>query len=180
VEDFSSIRVTVTKVALLSEEQGQQPIWEGQQEINILDLSDTSEIFAIGEGIPEGLYDKIRLHIDPASLVFEPQADFRLPGNVDKIDLNPRGKFEVRANETLWILLDFGAAKTLAVSNGGIFRPVVFVDVVDALATQRLRRLRGEIAEVNDASVVVCHPTVAKADFCSTVTVGASTSVSDR
>jgi hypothetical protein len=166
----------VTKVELLSEELGQQTIWEGRQEINILDLSDTSEIFAVGDKIPVGLYDKIRLHVDPNSLEFVPQADFRLPGNVDKIDLNPRGKFEVREDETLWIRLDFDAAKTLAVSNGGILRLVIFADVIDPMAaavTRRLTRLRGEITEVNGASVVVCHPTITSTDFCPTVTVGA-------
>jgi hypothetical protein len=80
----------------------------------------------------------------------------------------------------LWIQLDFDVAKTLAVSNSGILRPVVFVDILDPAdtsGTQRQTRLRGEIAEVNDTSVVICHPTVANADFCLTVTVGATTSV---
>ena len=141
VEDFSSIRITVTQVELLSEELGQQTIWEGRQEIDLLELSLNSEIFAGGE-VPTGVYDKIRLHVDPDSLVFVPPADFRLPGNVAKIDLNPRGKFEVSENETLWIQLDFDASKTLAVSNGGILRPVVFVDIIgdsaDVSVTQRL------------------------------------------
>lgn len=177
-DDFTSIKVTVTGVELLSEGQGNPLLWDSPEEVDLLELATYAELFAVGTDIPAGLYDKIRLHVDPGSLTLEPspEAAIRLPG--DKIDLNPRGKFRVSPGETLVVVLDFDAAKSLSISRGGILRPVVFVDVVDGSApAQRLTRIRGEVSQVGETSLEVCHPTIARPDYCVNATLGANTSV---
>jgi len=191
-DDFASILLTVEKVELLSQDLGPHTLWQGSEEVDLLALSDHSELFAVADDVPAGPYDKIRLHVADDSLTLIPkdpgkEANYRLPGS--KLDLNPRGRFEVTAGETLYIQLDFDAAKTLAFSNvpkghreEGIFRPVVFVTILGADSgtgehSGALTRIRGEIQSADAESFVLCHPTVANADYCATVAVSADTSV---
>jgi len=183
-DDFTSIELTVTKIELLSEDLGIHPIWYGSEKIDLLDLSEHAELFAVGE-VPAGLYDKMRLHVGEDSLVLvakDPatETDYRLPGS--KIDLNPRGKFEVTPGEVLYVEMDFDANKTLAFSKGGIFRPVAFVTVLEpddgsVDDAQKLTRIRGEIESVGTDSFVLCHPNVTTADYCAPVLLGSLTSV---
>jgi hypothetical protein len=179
--EFQSIEITVTKVLLLSKDRPPHTLWEGSQPVNILELSEYAELFVVGEEVPAGLYDKLRLQV--AGVVQAVDADlqpvtFALPGN--KIDLNPRGEFEVLPGQTLYLVLDFDATKTLAVSTAGIFRPVVFVNVlgtadVSPAIGDRLVRMRGEIEDTANASFVLCHPRVADPDYCVDVSLADAT-----
>jgi len=71
-----------------------------------------------------------------------------------KIDLNPRGDFEVTAGATLSIRIDIDADKSIKLHQAGqsgkcIFRPVVFVDIMVGAPPRRCpRSIRAEIAEV--------------------------------
>ena len=70
--------------------------------------------------IHSGTYHKIRLHVTEVELVKEGQEPVitKLPAN-GKVDLNPRGTFEVIAGGHLMIELDVDAEKSIHPVNKG-------------------------------------------------------------
>jgi len=95
-----------------------------------------------------------------AAGVPEPQADWehpRLPGN-GKLDLNPRGTFQVVGGETLVIELDMDMNKSLHVHQTGNgrwqFRPVVFVTIRPD--DTKLVRVFGRVENLGATSFELC------------------------
>ena len=138
---FEEINITVVMAELLSDD-GRVTIFEGERTFNLLDLTDV-RIFAIREGVPAGTYSKIRLTLTEIELVDNMGTDDpadddiyypKLPGN-GKLDLNPRGDFNVVTDGTLAIQIDMDANKSIHIVKLGNkdvynFRPVVFIDIV--------------------------------------------------
>lgn len=167
--DFAEVNVTITEVSLIpdddSENNGHVVIFQGEKTINLLSLTDFSELFAISNEVPVGQYEKIRLHLkQPDGIELVKKDDLgniiktvypNMPGN-GKLDLNPRGNFRVVAGQTLYIQLDIDANKSLHIvetGNGGYqFRPVVFVDVIDHQFSGKLVRHFGYVHNLNMAN----------------------------
>lgn len=162
---FKKINITVIKAELMSD-NGRVTVFQGKRTFNLLDLTD-ARIFAIREGIPSGSYNKIRLTledkgielVDYDNLTYYP----KLPGN-NKLDLNPRGKFDVVAGATLVIQIDIDANKSIHIVKKGKkdeynFRPVVFIDIVTDTFKERFVKLHGDIHAVNtaDLSFKLCN-----------------------
>ncbi len=112
---FEEINITVIKAELLSD-NGHVTVFEGERTFNLLELTD-ARIFAIREGVTAGSYSKIRLTLSDIELVDNMGTDDpvddaiyhpKLPGN-GKLDLNPRGEFNVVAGGTLTIQIDMDA-----------------------------------------------------------------------
>ena len=157
-DDYDEIWISVTKVLLIpsnrNPNQSSVVIYETVEghEVNLLDLRDEDFLLTIKKRVPAGWYSKIRLEVKEVWTEGGPCATFKLPSN--KIDLNPRGDFEVRSKETLAIRLDIDADKSINLHKAGksgkcIFRPVVFVDIDTIKTPQRCPRiLVGEIKEL--------------------------------
>jgi hypothetical protein len=171
VDDFTSIRMTVSRVDLLSPDLGRQNLWAGSETIDLLQLAEYSELFAVGDTVPAGTYDQIQIQVDKSSLVTEPPSAFSL--NTDHINLNPQGGFPVTPGDTLYVKLDFDAAAMLNSADANDFlEPRVFVDILGAEsgASQGLTRLRGEITGVSAGSFLLCHPLRGgDGEYCTTV-----------
>ncbi len=167
VDDFTSIRMTVSRVDLLSPDLGRQNLWAGSAEIDLLELAEYSELFAVGDAVPAGTYDQIQIQVDKSSLVTEPPSAFAL--NTDHINLNPQGGFQVSPGDTLYVKLDFDAAAMLNSADANDFlEPRVFVDVLDFIRPQGLTRVRGRIQSVSP--LVLCRPLPGATDeYCTTV-----------
>ena len=166
---FEEINITVVKAELLSD-SGRVTIFQGNRTFNLLDLTD-AKVFAIREGVPAGTYNKIRLTLTDMDLVDNngtnnPADDVifhpKLPGN-GKLDLNPRGDFDVISGETLVIQIDMDANKSIHIVKKGNkneyqFRPVVFVDIVTDAFKERFVKLHGVIEDVDstDQSFELC------------------------
>ena len=77
-----------------------------------------------------------------------------------KIDLNPQGSFDVVPGETLYIQLDMDAKKSIKIDDVGngdyIFRPVVFVDVINHAQLGKLVRLSGIVTDLDDDRFYLC------------------------
>lgn len=157
-DDYDEIWINVTKVLLIPSNRNlnRSPvvIYESVEghEVNLLDLRDEDFLLTIKKRVPKGWYSKIRLEVKEIWAEGGPCATFKLPSN--RIDLNPRGDFEVRSMETLAIRLDIDANKSINLHEAGssgrcIFRPVVFVDI-DTIKTPRrcARILAGEITQL--------------------------------
>lgn len=170
---FEEINITVIKAELLSD-SGTVTIFEGERTFNLLDLTD-ARIFAIREGVTAGTYNKIRLTLTEIELVdYDDQADPanyltyypKLPGN-GKLDLNPRGSFDVVAGSTLTIQIDMDANKSIHIVKNGHkdeyqFRPVVFITIVTDAFTERYVKLHGDIEAINstDQSFKLCNTNI--------------------
>jgi len=169
---FEEINITVTKAELLSDD-GAVTIFQGERTFDLLDLTD-ARIFAIREGIAAGTYNKIRLTLTEIELVdYNDQNDRQeflkyypnLPGN-GKLDLNPRGSFDVVSGGTLTIQIDMDANKSVHIVGNGAgkyqFRPVVFITVINSAITDRLVKLQGDIDSIDtsDESFKLCNTNI--------------------
>ncbi len=153
-DDFAAIEVTVTAVSLIDDEENLVEVWrsEAGKTIDLLSLETESELFTLATDVPVGWYDKIRLTIDGVELVddLDVRTAVNLPAS-GKIDLNPRGRFYVSADETLSVQLDIDANKSIHLVNANhyVLRPVVFVDILTAADAGRLVRLPGTVVSVD-------------------------------
>lgn len=167
-DDFEKINITVIKAELMSD-HGQVTIFQGEDTFNLLDLTD-ARIFAIREGVASGTYNKIRLTLKENGIELVDYDDKdnpfyypKLPGN-NKLDLNPRGSFNVVADTTLLIQIDMDASKSIHIVKKGNqdeynFRPVVFIDVVTDEFVERFVNLHGDIDAIDtaDQSFKLCN-----------------------
>jgi hypothetical protein len=117
--------------------------------------------------VPVGTYSKVRMTLSDLALVECDAAGLpedqglwvhpRLPGN-GKLDLNPRGTFQVVGGETLVIELDMDMNKSLHVHQTGNgrwqFRPVVFVTIRPD--DTKLVRVFGRVENLGATSFELC------------------------
>ena len=124
--------------------------------VDLLDLRDEDFLITVKKRVRAQKYEKIRLRISDIEPVGGPCAHFKkLPAN-GKIDLNPRGTFEVVAGETLSVRLDIDANKCMNVSAACNFRPVVFVDIEHGAPLRPCPRiLTGTIASINKRDGII-------------------------
>jgi hypothetical protein len=169
---FEEINITVLKAELMSD-NGRVTIFQGEHTFNLLDLTE-ARIFAVREGVASGSYNKIRLTLKDNGIELVDYNDTdnplddavyypKLPGN-NKLDLNPRGSFNVLAGTTLVIQIDMDANKSIHIVKKGKkdeynFRPVVFIDIVTDGFTERFVNLHGDIRDINttDHSFKLCN-----------------------
>lgn len=152
---------TITSVKLIGDD-AQVDLFEGSRTLDLLKLSDFSELFTASDHVPPGRYSKIRLQLsdlvlrdldDQGDLVEEQHP--QIVGN-GKIDLNPRGSFDLDAGDVVFVELDFDMQKSLKITETGngklILRPVIFVNIrTEPRPDSRLTRIHGRIAGI-DAS----------------------------
>lgn len=155
-DDFDQVLMTLSSIALLGDE-GQEVIWTGEETFDLLDLESFRDLFAINDTVPVGIYDKLRLQISTLTLVRGEGDDaeeipVKLPAN-GKVDLNPRGEFEVLTTGVLLIGMDIDANRSIHVVETGNgryrFRPVIFVDVIAAPDQGKLMRLHGTVQDLD-------------------------------
>jgi hypothetical protein len=157
-DEYDEMWITITGVSIIpAEGSGSAPFIvyssTAGYEVNLLDYRDEDFLFTIKHGIPVGTYEKIRLEIAEIRPVGGPcdEMEIKLPSG--KIDLVPRGSFEVDRDETLAIRLDIDANKSINFHEAGqsgkcIFRPVVFVDIEPVELMSRCPKiLKGTLEE---------------------------------
>ena len=148
-------------------EDGQVTLFEGEQTLDLLQLGDFSELFAVSDQVPPGSYSKIRMQVsdlvlrdidrdENGNVIVLDEEYPQIVGN-GKIDLNPRGPFDLRSGDVVFIELDFDMEKSLKITETGngklIVRPVIFVDIrTQPRPDARLTRIHGEITEIDLAS----------------------------
>ncbi|MGQ9694425.1 MAG: DUF4382 domain-containing protein [Thermodesulfobacteriota bacterium] len=160
-DDYERIWITITEVSLIPVDHNGTPVVIFKKadglRIDLLEYRDEDYLLTIKEGIPVGLYAKIRLAINDIEV--EPKAgaacsnlEIKLPRG--KIDLNPREPFLVSPGGKLSIRLDIDANKSINLHKAGksgkcIFRPVVFVDIKEGIPIGRCPKiLRGTIDQL--------------------------------
>lgn len=171
--DVDQALATITSIDLLGE-AGPVSLYSGLVTVDLLRLTDYSELFAVRDDVPAGSYSKIRLQLSRLELVRLDDSGAvaetivpRLVGN-GKIDLNPQGPFFVAPGATLVITLDFDVGKSLKITQTGngrlIVRPVVFVDIANGLPSPGLTRLHGRVADLTaEGNFRLCQTRLASA-----------------
>ncbi len=166
-DDFDQVNLTVESISFLSEDDGHETIvFNEARVVDLLALQNHSDLLVTAV-IPVGTYNKIRLHVSQVELVkfvgegMEPESYItKLPAN-GKVDLNPRGTFEVSGDAHLIIELDVDAEKSIHIIEKGNgdknfnFRPVVFVNILgeDEL---KLVILDGKVLATETAGFQLC------------------------
>jgi hypothetical protein len=186
-DEFDQILVDVREIRLLSDDNGQVTIFpdsttdeNASKVIDLLELQTHAELFSVA-AVPVGTYNKIRLFIDSIKLIEPDDPDDQNDDDLDtrtikiedlpangKIDLNPRGDFELEDNQTLLIELDMDANRSFQAHPTGNgewrFRPVVFVDV----APDGLVRISGTV-DATGPNLIVCQEREPADDLCVTL-----------
>jgi hypothetical protein len=166
-DDFCQVRATVTGIDLLSDGGASASLYTGERTVDVLAMRNFSDFFTVDPAVPIGTYSKVRLTLADLALVEcdadgvpEPEPDWdhpNLPGN-GKLDLNPRGGFQVIGGEMLVIELDLDMEKSLHVHETGNgtwqFRPVVFVTIRPD--DEHLVRVYGAVRNVGATSFELC------------------------
>ena len=157
-DDYENIWVTITEVSLLPEGNDHGVVIFSSSEgyrFDLLAYRDEDFLLKLSENVPVGKYEKIRLRVAKVearrwSCSESEKIELDVPSG--KIDLNPQGSFEVQANTTLYIRLDIDANKSFNVSNGGKFRPVVFVDIISGESLPQCPIfMKGEVSALSSA-----------------------------
>jgi len=163
---FCQILATIERIDLLGAGTPTN-VYMGPETINLLDMRNYSDLFAVDPAVPVGTYDKIRLTLSDLALVEcdangipEPVLGWehpKLPGN-GKLDLNPRGGFQVVGGETMIVELDLDMNKSLHLHQTGNgkwqFRPVIFVTITPD--DSKLVRVFGEVRDLDGTTFELC------------------------
>jgi hypothetical protein len=197
-DEFCHIYADIESIDLLGTSGTPTNVFVGPETVDLLALRNYSDVFSIATGVPIGSYEKVRMTLSDLTLV---QCDDqgvpvseehpRLPGN-GKMDLNPRGMFEVIGGETLVIELDMDMNKSLHVHQTGNgrwqFRPVIFVTIRPD--DTKLVRVFGEVRNLGTSTFELCPIEPASStdtdgpntafDECIDVATDASTGIFDE
>ena len=164
---FCQILAEVESIDLLGSDGARTNVFTGPETVDVLDMRNYTDFFAIDPVVPVGSYSKVRMTLSDLALVEcdeggtpEPALGWEhpnLPGN-GKLDLNPRGTFQVVGGETMIIELDMDMEKSLHVHETGNgkwqFRPVVFVTIRPD--DTKLVRVFGQAKNVNGTAFELC------------------------
>ncbi len=163
LELFSAINASIERIELIGGDENRVPLFEGPtQTIDLLSLRNEAMPFAYRDDVPAGSYCKIRLTLsqpDGLELVLAEDSSSEypnLPGN-GKIDLLARGCFTVAEGSPITVQIDLDAGNSIHVVRTGNrtrynFRPVVFIDVIDAEFAAKLVRMEGVIRDTDTAA----------------------------
>lgn len=185
-DEYSAVNVTITDIILLSD-HGQVEVFSGSKEVNLLDLSNETELVALSDSVPSGWYDKIRLvvsNVEILDMAGNPVPNVKLPGH-GKLDLNPRTPFFVAPGQALTVRLDMDAEKSLKIDANNkwvVFRPVVFIDVISGVPAEgKLIRATGTVKniDVEAGTFELCSGDLVKGHdygYCVEVSVSEGTS----
>ena len=142
LDDLATLTLTITKISLLPPGNGNSVVIfdnPAGHPVDILRYRNQDYLFTLKRDVPAGRYDKIRLEVSDITATAKPgqegtcaEMEIKLPSG--KIDLNPRGGFEVLEGQALSIRLDVDARKSIQLHQAGnsgrcVFRPVIFVDI---------------------------------------------------
>ena len=163
-DDYAAINLTIEKIELLSARGGPVTVSEESLKFDLLRLRNVSELLLSADDVPVGHYEKIRLLVTEIELISADGSTHYadIPAN-GKVDLLPRGGFDIDRDEDLTLEIDIDADKSIQVRPVGWggryrFRPVVFVRHVRHLFDGRIVRLHGHVENLD--------PTTARFDLC--------------
>lgn len=157
IQDLTEVWITVSEVELNMAGGKKDVVLNPPQHIDLLRLQNLTEVL-LSEEIVSGRINKVRLLLDKLEILRQGGTS---PADLEVLDvpaggwieLNPQGGIEVRAGETITMLIDIDLEHSLQVTQGGNgsyqFRPQVFTEIYSAGDPSRIVRLKGTAHGVN-------------------------------
>ena len=133
IEDLKEVWVIVRELRLNMAGGNNHVVLETPQRIELLQLENLTEVLLM-EQIVTGKANKIRLLLDELQIVRQDNSTAMLPVPAGGwVELNPQGGFDVRAGETIYVMIDIDVKRSVQVVEGGNgdlnFRPQVFAEI---------------------------------------------------
>lgn len=162
IDDYDQVLFEIAEVRFLSDAGQDILVMEEPVTVDFLALQNFSEVLLRRE-VVTGTFSKIRLILDRLTLVkldddglVVSEDEVRLNG-LRKIDVNPRGPFQVRGGEEIVIDIEIDLDKSMHVVGAGKsgnirFRPVVFAAIDTEPAFDKLFRVEGIIDSIAAAA----------------------------
>lgn len=167
--DFDQVNLTLESIRLIGDDhedsRDEVILLEESRAINLLALQNYSNLLSTNS-VPVGSYSKIRLQVSQVELIkLNPDGTVyssvlaKLPAN-GKIDLQPKGSFDVYAGAHLMVELDVDANKSIHIIETGNgeynFRPVIFVSILgeDDKTSGTLTAINDGDSGINDDSEI--------------------------
>jgi hypothetical protein len=196
-DQWDKALATITSVTLIGD-GGQEEIFSGEKEVDLLALREHVRLFAVKKGVRPGYYSKIRLTlkeqqkgehlllIDEDAVAPDDKQWVKVPSS--KVDLKPKESIYIAPGAVMFASLDWDMEKSLKLIETGsgkwIMRPMIFVHVGTKPVFKRgLVRLSGVVQSVGDIGFRLCSeptptPTVTlDDDFCVNVLIRQMTGV---
>ncbi len=159
IDDLRAVWLTVREIEF-NMTGGKKHVFVGMDEpINLMELTNLTEALMINEEIVTGKGTKIRLLLDDLAIERKESPEDAEPEMVPVpaggwIELNPQGPFEVRAGQTIYVMIDFLLDDSLVHvvetdTDEYRFRPQVFAEIKAEGDESRLVRLKGTARGVN-------------------------------
>jgi hypothetical protein len=169
ISEYDQVLMEIAEIRFLSDGGQDILVLEEPVTVDFLALENFSEVLLRRE-VVTGTYSKIRLILNSLTLVklddggnVVDEQPVRLNG-LRKIDINPRGPFQVRGGEELVIDLEVDLHKSIHVVGAGNsgqvrFRPVIFATVDTEPAFDKLFRVEGTVEAVDETAgtFTVCN-----------------------
>ena len=162
ISDYDQVLMEIAEIRFLSDGGQDILVLEEPVTVDFLALENFSEVLLRRE-VVTGTYSKIRLILNSLTLVklddvgnVVDEQPVRLNG-LRKIDINPRGPFQVRGGVDLVIDLEVDLHKSIQVVSAGNsgqvrFRPVIFATVDTEPAFDKLFRVEGTVESVDETA----------------------------
>jgi hypothetical protein len=154
-DQYERMLVTMVSMTLIGP-GGHVELYNGPEiTFDLLKMSEWADL-AFTTKVRAGQYNKVRIELSKVELIDLADSNNnvvldKLPAN-GKIDLNPRGPFEVSPDYTTVIKLDMDAQRSFQVvatgNNKLQLRPIIFVDIYQdtIFLPERLVRIAGQVA----------------------------------
>ncbi|GEM_PF-1848992 len=151
-DDVDEVNIVVGEVEVHSDEHGWVVIREETQTFDILQLKNGETVVLSDTSLLAGHYTQIRLHVEEGSYVVVDgeQHELEIPSGY-QTGIKLVGEFDVHANESISVLLDFDAHQSIVHNDGGyILSPTIRFQVLDVSGD-----ITGTIEQVDARAVIV-------------------------
>lgn len=170
-DQLSAVNLDITQAILIGD-SGQQPLFDGNIRVNMLDLARFNQPIAFGT-VQAGSYHTLQLQLANLELIDRDGNAFypALPAN-GEINIRVPDGINVVPERTLLADIDFDAAKSIKDNGNGSYsiRPVVKVRFLDGELPDKMARLEGVVSEMLDPAtrrILLCASD--NADVCMVV-----------
>lgn len=176
-EVVQEANVTITKIEVRKAEESEGSpfitVFEGEEEINLMELTNGLTTQLASLEVPVGTYDLVRIYIDQAEVVLKDQTSFDLtvPSGSSsglKVFIDP--SVEVAGGISADLLLDFDLSRSFVAKGANILNGFNFKPVIKAVNMSTVGRIEGTVSNAEEVALANAEVSVYAADTLNTTT----------
>ncbi len=176
-EQVQEANVTITKVEVRKAEESEGSpfitVFEGEEDINLMELTNglTQQLASLE--LPVGTYDLVRIYIDQAEVVLEDETSFDLTvpsGSATglKVFINP--PVQIAGGISADLLLDFDVSRSFVAKGVDAMNGFNFKPVIKAVNMSTVGRIEGTVSNTEEVALANTEVSVYAADTLNTTT----------